>query len=83
LRELQELLRIQQENFNRAVLGKNLSVLFENKVARTQQLYGRTAFMQAVHVAAPERLIGEDIEVRIETTGLKSLTGTPLMAEAA
>jgi tRNA-2-methylthio-N6-dimethylallyladenosine synthase len=82
LTELQEVLRAQQEEFNRAAIGKTMPVLIENKM-RDGRLYGRTPYMQAVHIEAPERLVGCEIDVRVENASFKSLHGSPLLREAA
>jgi len=76
LQELQELLRAQQENFNRAMIGQTLPVLFDRAGRYQGQIHGRTPFMQAVHVNGSAHLIGEELPVEIGALGGgNSLTG--------
>ena len=67
LQELQALLRQQQENFNRSMIGRTLPVLFENPSSREGMLFGRSPYMQAVRAPGHARLVGEEIPVQIET----------------
>ncbi len=75
---LQQLLGEQQLAFNRATVGSVQPVLLERRGARPGQLAGRSPFMQAVHVEAPERLVGRCAEVRIDEAHPNSLGGTVL-----
>lgn len=75
LHELQALLREQQENFNCSMIGRTLPVLFENPSEHEGMLFGRTPYMQAVRVSASERLVGEEIMVKIEKAGANILAG--------
>jgi tRNA-2-methylthio-N6-dimethylallyladenosine synthase len=83
LQELQALLKSQQENFNRSMIGSKLPVLFENQTRRGGQLYGRTPYMQAVHATIPDRLIGEVITVNIKDANMNSLKGDVVIDQAA
>ena len=67
---LQDLLNDQQRAFNAASLGRVLPVLFEKPGRHRGQLAGRSPYLQAVHAAAPARLLGAVVPVRI--TGLSS-----------
>ncbi|HSV02347.1 MAG TPA: tRNA (N6-isopentenyl adenosine(37)-C2)-methylthiotransferase MiaB [Phenylobacterium sp.] len=75
LHRLQALLDEQQRAFNAAQTGRTLPVLFEKPGRRPGQLVGRSPYLQAVHAAAPERLIGEIVPVRIEGAAGHSLAG--------
>lgn len=75
LQELQHLIREQQNRFNQDMVGQTLSILFDRPGRYPGQIHGRTPYMQAVHVIGPERLIGEEIPVKIETIGMNSLSG--------
>jgi tRNA-2-methylthio-N6-dimethylallyladenosine synthase len=74
LKELQALLRQQQEAFNRDAVGKVLPVLFEN-ITQDGGLFGRTPFMQAVRVNAPARAVAQEFMVKVTSAGHNSLTG--------
>jgi tRNA-2-methylthio-N6-dimethylallyladenosine synthase len=76
LQELQELLRAQQLAFNQNCVGQALPVLFENRIAGTEQLFGRTPYLQAMHITAPERIISTEIRVKITAARLNALDGT-------
>ena len=78
---LQSLLAEQQIAFNQSCVGQELEVLFEAEGRRGGQLLGRSPFMQAVHVAAPARLKGRLLPVRIESAHPNSLAGR--LSEAA
>ncbi|MEH6629548.1 MAG: tRNA (N6-isopentenyl adenosine(37)-C2)-methylthiotransferase MiaB [Halopseudomonas aestusnigri] len=73
---LQELLNAQQMAFNQSMVGKTLSVLIERKGREVGQLGGRSPYMQSVFVQAPERLMGQIVDVKIETAKPNSLTGS-------
>ncbi len=72
---LQSLLAEQQAAFNQGCVGRELEVLLEAEGRRDKQLLGRSPFMQAVHVAAPARLKGRLLPVRIESAHPNSLAG--------
>ena len=72
---LQGLLGEQQAAFNRAALGTTLPVLFERPGRKPGQLVGRSPYMQAVHAAAPDRLLGHIVPLVIERDHPNSLGG--------
>lgn len=72
---LQVLLNEQQAAFNQASVGKTMSVLLERPGRRSGQLVGRSPYMQAVHVSAPERLLGRLVDVAVEAGHPNSLAG--------
>ncbi len=72
---LQALLDSQQAAFNQADLGRRVSVLLEGRGRRPGQLLGRSPRMQAVHVEAPEHLLGRIVEVIIVGAQPNSLKG--------
>ncbi|HEX7966672.1 MAG TPA: tRNA (N6-isopentenyl adenosine(37)-C2)-methylthiotransferase MiaB [Stellaceae bacterium] len=72
---LQDLLVGQQRAFNAASLGRELPVLFEKRGRHRGQLVGRSPYLQAVHAAAPERLIGTVVPVRLIRAEANSLAG--------
>ncbi len=75
LQRLQELLNTQQMVFNTASVGRKLAILLDRKGRRDGQLAGRSPYLQAVHVDAPQAFMGEIVEVDITASGANSLTG--------
>ncbi|MBI1238045.1 MAG: tRNA (N6-isopentenyl adenosine(37)-C2)-methylthiotransferase MiaB [Alphaproteobacteria bacterium] len=75
LAALQDLLRAQQEAFNRATLGRALDVLIEREGRHPGQKIGRTPYLQPVHVRAPDAAIGDILRLRIEGVEPNSLKG--------
>jgi len=75
LARLQALLDEQQAAFNARQAGRILPVLFEKTGRHDGQLIGRSPYLQAVHATAPDRLIGEIVPVRIESSARNSLAG--------
>lgn len=75
LARLQALLAEQQAAFNAASVGRTVPVLFEKPGRHPGQLVGRSPYLQAVHLSAPEGLIGEIRPVEIVGAGRGSLSG--------
>jgi tRNA-2-methylthio-N6-dimethylallyladenosine synthase len=75
LARLQALLESQQASFNAAQRGRVLPVLFEKPGRHPGQIVGRSPYLQAVHASAPDRLIGQIVPVRIESSARNSLAG--------
>ncbi|MBL4646890.1 MAG: tRNA (N6-isopentenyl adenosine(37)-C2)-methylthiotransferase MiaB, partial [Rhizobiales bacterium] len=75
LLELQTLLTEQQIAFNASKMDSTMDVLLERKGRETGQLTGRSAWLQAVHIDAPETLIGTIQPVRITGVTKNSLSG--------
>ncbi|HEX3862239.1 MAG TPA: tRNA (N6-isopentenyl adenosine(37)-C2)-methylthiotransferase MiaB [Stellaceae bacterium] len=75
LAELQALLQQQQQEFNRACIGRTLPVLFEKPGRHPGQLVGRSPYLQSVHADAPAGLIGEVVMLTIHDTQPNSLAG--------
>ncbi len=65
LQRLQALLETQRQSFNGAMAGRTVPVLFERPGRHAGQILGRSPYLQAVHVEAPERLLGQIVPVRI------------------
>ncbi|MEM9682496.1 MAG: tRNA (N6-isopentenyl adenosine(37)-C2)-methylthiotransferase MiaB [Pseudomonadota bacterium] len=72
---LQQLLRAQQDSFNRRQVGARLPVLFQDSGRFDGQILGRSPFLQPVHVRGPQALIGREIPVRIVEAMANSLRG--------
>ncbi len=75
LARLNTLLDEQRHAFNAAQAGRSLPVLFEKVGRHPGQLIGKSPYLQAVHVTAPDRLIGQIVPVRIERAVANSLAG--------
>ena len=73
---LQQLLAAQQQAMNHRTVGRRLPVLLERRGKLSGQLVGRSPFMQSVHVSAPERLLGQMVNVDITHAHPSSLHGT-------
>jgi tRNA-2-methylthio-N6-dimethylallyladenosine synthase len=65
----------QTQAFARASVGRTMDVLLEKKGRLSGQLGGRSPYLQAVHVAAPESLIGTIQRMEIVAAGNNSLEG--------
>jgi tRNA-2-methylthio-N6-dimethylallyladenosine synthase len=79
---LQELLKTQQDAFNRACVGRVLAVLFERRGRHPGQLVGRSPFMQAVHAQVPRSAVGSIIDVQISYHHANSLSGVSVSPAA-
>ncbi len=77
LARLQDLLNVQQHDFNRRTVGRTVPVLFDRRGRKPHQLAGRTPAMQAVHVVCrdSESLMGEIRDVFVTEAHSNSLTG--------
>ncbi len=82
LARLNALLDEQRHAFNAAQAGRTLDVLFEKAGRHPGQLIGKTPYLQAVHVTAPERMLGQIVPVRIERAVANSLAGALEMQPA-
>ena len=83
LQRLQAMLNGQQQDFNRATIGKTLPVLLEKPGRRPGQLVGRSPYLQAVHLQAGPERIGEIVEVAIDGVGQFSLSGTLVQSDSS
>ncbi|HEY4199483.1 MAG TPA: tRNA (N6-isopentenyl adenosine(37)-C2)-methylthiotransferase MiaB [Devosiaceae bacterium] len=79
LARLQALVTEQQRAFNRSCVGRTLDVLLERKGRMPGQLGGRSPYLQAVHLEAPEHLLGTIQPVEIISVGNNSLEGKFVM----
>ncbi|AXS39001.1 tRNA (N6-isopentenyl adenosine(37)-C2)-methylthiotransferase MiaB [Breoghania sp. L-A4] len=83
LARLQALIARQLKDFNAAMDGRLVDVLLEKPGRRPGQLGGRSPWLQAVHVEAPESLLGSIRTVRIEEVRANSLVGRLVDVEVA
>ena len=82
LARLQALLVEQQQAFNTSVVGRTVDVLFEKPGRHAGQGVGRSPSLQAVHIEAPQSLIGRIAQVRIVSAGRNSLAGSAVLEAA-
>jgi tRNA-2-methylthio-N6-dimethylallyladenosine synthase len=75
LQRLQALLREQTEAFNRACLDRVVPVLVEKPGRHPGQIVGRSPWLQAVHLQAPDAAIGAMLDVRLAALGPNSIAG--------
>jgi tRNA-2-methylthio-N6-dimethylallyladenosine synthase len=75
LAALNALITTQMRDFGRSVVGKTLDVLIEKPGRMPGQIGGRSPYLQAVHIAGPERLIGSIQPVLIVAAGNNSIEG--------
>jgi tRNA-2-methylthio-N6-dimethylallyladenosine synthase len=65
----------QMRGFGKSCVGRTLDVLLEKKGRMAGQLGGRSPYLQAVHIEAPEQLIGTIQQVEITGAGNNSISG--------
>lgn len=75
LARLQDLLTSQQRAAQQAMVGREVSVLFEKTGRLDGQLIGKSQHLHAVHVVSPASNIGSVRRVRITDSQTNSLTG--------
>ena len=83
LTRLQALLAEQAHAFNQGVVGRVLPVLLERPGRHAGQQVGRTPYLQAVHVEAAGRSLGQTIDVLITESHAHSLAAVPAEPAAA
>jgi tRNA-2-methylthio-N6-dimethylallyladenosine synthase len=76
LLRLQALLAQQLTDFNRACIGRTLSVLVEKPGRMAGQMIGRSPYLQSVHFDDPGRRIGSILNCRIVDITPNSLSAT-------
>jgi len=75
LARLQEVLGVQQRDFNAATTGRILPVLITGRGRHEGQIGGRSPYFQPVHLNGPAALIGREVDVVITAAGANSLAG--------
>ena len=83
LARLQDLVETQRQAFNRSMIGRTVDVLFEKKGRHAGQIAGKTPYLQAVQIDAPEHFIGGILPVEITGVGTNSLFGRRSLASCA
>jgi tRNA-2-methylthio-N6-dimethylallyladenosine synthase len=82
LQALQALLRDQQEQFNRSLVGRTIPVLLTGAGRHHGQVAGRSPWLNPVHLSASDALIGRVVPVLVLAAHTNSLSGS-LAAGAA
>jgi tRNA-2-methylthio-N6-dimethylallyladenosine synthase len=82
LYRLQAAIDRQQAAFNRQCLGRTFDILFDKPGRHPGQIAGRSPYLQAVQVMAPQTMIGDVSAVRITQMSTNSLFGTLAGASA-
>ncbi|MFD1882982.1 tRNA (N6-isopentenyl adenosine(37)-C2)-methylthiotransferase MiaB [Paracoccus pacificus] len=80
LQELQELLTRQQKAVQQSMVGRELTVLFEKPGRLPGQMVGKSEYLHAVHVTAPDAKPGELLRVLITASAPNSLSGALIEA---
>ncbi|MDO5630415.1 MAG: tRNA (N6-isopentenyl adenosine(37)-C2)-methylthiotransferase MiaB [Paracoccus sp. (in: a-proteobacteria)] len=75
LHELQALLTRQQKAAQNGMVGRTLGVLFEKKGREPGQMVGKSDYLHAVFVQAPDAQVGDLLPVRIAESAPNSLRG--------
>ncbi|MEO6014173.1 MAG: tRNA (N6-isopentenyl adenosine(37)-C2)-methylthiotransferase MiaB [Devosia sp.] len=75
LGRLNELITAQMRDFGKSVIGRTLDVLIEKPGRMPGQIGGRSPYLQAVHMAGAESLIGSIQPVVIVAAGNNSIEG--------
>jgi tRNA-2-methylthio-N6-dimethylallyladenosine synthase len=75
LARLNELVTTQMRDFAKSCVGRTFDVLLDKKGRMPGQLGGRSPYLQAVHLEAPENLIGTVQRVEIIAAGNNSIQG--------
>jgi tRNA-2-methylthio-N6-dimethylallyladenosine synthase len=75
LARLLTLLESQRQAFNRATVGRRISVIFDKPGRHADQWIGRSPYMQAVFAEAPATCVGRLSEVEITDVRPNSLKG--------
>lgn len=78
LQRLQALLSEQQRALQDAMVGREVSVLFEKEGRFEDQMVGKSDYLHAVHVAGSGAQIGDIRKVKIVESGTNSLKGVAI-----
>ena len=76
LLRLQALLTKQFEDFNARTMGMTVPVLVERPSQKPGQMQGRSPWNQSVNFEGAERLVGQIVDVTVESTSATALRGT-------
>ena len=81
LQRLQALLRTQQDDFNKSLLGQTVPVLFERAGRNAGQMVGKTPWLQPVHAPASDAFAGQVLATKIVSLAANSLGGVVVEQE--
>ena len=73
LTRLQDLVFSKQRKFNETCVGTLIPVLLDRPGRKFGQLAGRSPYMQAVHVVAPNTYLGERVYLKVKEASTNSL----------
>ncbi len=76
------LITAQQHAAQQAMIGREVSVLYEKPGRMPGQLVGKSDHLHAVHVTDPAGRIGQLVRVRVLASSSNSLAAEPLFANA-
>jgi len=82
LQELQALIAAQQRAAQEAMVGCEVTVLYEKAGRLPGQMVGKSDHLHAVHVTDPEGAVGQLVRVRIRASSTNSLAGERLASIA-
>lgn len=80
LQDLQALITAQQHAAQEAMIGREVSVLYEKPGRMSGQMVGKSDHLHAVHVKDPSGRIGQLVRVRVLASTSNSLAAEPLFA---
>ncbi|MDO5758466.1 MAG: tRNA (N6-isopentenyl adenosine(37)-C2)-methylthiotransferase MiaB [Rhodobacterales bacterium] len=75
LQRLQALLTRQQREIQQSMVGREVEVLLERAGRQPGQMVGKSQYLHAVHVTAPQAAPGDLLRVRIAASATNSLAG--------
>jgi len=81
LLRLQALLREQQHDFNQRSVGLTMPVLFDQRIAKNGQIYGRTPYNQGAVTTGNPRLYGQIVPILITAAFQNSVLGQVVTSE--
>ncbi len=81
LARLQALLTDQQMAFNAACADRTLPVLITEVGRKSGKLFGKSPYLQSVHVEGSPDIVGAIVDVKITKTSVNSIAGLALVAE--
>ena len=76
------MLTAQQHAFQKAMIGREVSVLYEKPGRFAGQMVGKSDHLHAVHVKDPAGRIGQLVRVRVLASTSNSLAAEPLFGNA-
>jgi tRNA-2-methylthio-N6-dimethylallyladenosine synthase len=81
LQELQALVTAQQRAAQQAMVGREVTVLYEKPGRMPGQMVGKSDHLHAVHVQDEAGRIGQLVRVRVTASSTNSLAAVPVLAE--